>query len=112
MMARTADNGSYGEHQLEPNGDQPHVRLTEDSSRSIVTGKTGLAHTRSIVESALLDRKKFRSQSATNARINTWVPINTGRGGQIGRISSPRHHKAYPLSMTRAATSSAMGNQY
>ena len=104
------------------------VELTEDSSWCVVTGETGLTHTRTtsqiisiivlIVLGAPFGNFEGRWKAIGMDSISRRGRIRGGNDrDRAGLTTRPKHkpeapgknHSTYPLSMTRAATSSIMG---
>jgi hypothetical protein len=77
-------------------------QLTEDSARSIVTGETGFAHTRAVVLSAHV----LLLYSLCNAGFGCRM-VSMRLDAHFGVVAKCADFgTSYPLSMTRAATSS------
>ncbi len=90
------------------------ARLTENSAGRIVTGETGLAHAGAGRMSALSSRRHLFEAIVVCCRHGETDRAGGGWAGGAGDCSARRLARvgemrgpAYPLSMTRAATSSA-----
>lgn len=81
-------------------------RLTEDGSWRIITGKTGLTHTRAVKDHCQHFSLVYSFSSSLPPHPQYGLPSKWGKGGSSRGGRWRCFWETYPLSMTRAATSS------